>query len=182
VDHEAPTVKAARNRIAERVINPQHIWIMNQLTHDLVRQGTGASAYRELKRDDLFGKTGTTNEQRDAWFAGFNPSVVAVAWVGFDDFKPMGTGEVGSRTALPMWIEYMRTALRDVPVTRFKRPADIVTLRINRETGCPASADDANAEFEVFMADRLPDASGCGKPDLPYGKDKDATESLDRLF
>ena len=82
------------------MVNPQNIWIMNDLTRDVVRRGTGARAYRELKRDDLSGKTGTTNEQRDAWFAGFNPSMVAVAWMGFDDFSPMGQGETGSRSCL----------------------------------------------------------------------------------
>ena len=167
---------------AERVVNPQNIWIMNELTRDVARRGTGARAYRELKRDDLSGKTGTTNEQRDAWFAGFNPSVVAVAWVGFDDFKPMGQGEVGGRTALSIWIEFMRTALNNVPVNLGERPADIVTIRINRETGCPAKAGDADAAFEVFMADRLPDATECSRMLMPYDNSPEKTDAPGRLF
>ncbi|MCY4361582.1 MAG: penicillin-binding protein 1A [Gammaproteobacteria bacterium] len=168
--------------IAERVVNPQNIWIMNELTRDVVRRGTGARAYRELQRDDLSGKTGTTNEQRDAWFAGFNSSVVAVTWVGFDDFEPMGQGEVGGRTALSIWIEYMRTALKDTPVNLGERPADIVTIRINAETGCPAGAGDTDAEFEVFMANRLPDATECSRMLIPYDNSPEKPDAPGRLF
>ena len=168
--------------IAERVVNPQNIWIMNELTRDVLRRGTGARAYRELQRDDLSGKTGTTNEQRDAWFAGFNSSVVAVTWVGFDEFEPMGQGEVGGRTALSIWIEYMRTALKDIPVNLGERPADIVTIRINSETGCPAEAGDTDAEFEVFMANRLPDATECSRMLIPYDNSPEKTDAPGRLF
>ncbi len=178
----APLPAAAGNAVARRVIAPENAWIMNQLTRDVVRRGTGARIYRELKRDDLGGKTGTTNEQRDAWFAGFSPALVAVAWVGFDDFKPMGTGETGSRTALPLWLDYMKAALRDVPPAQERRPAGIVTLRINKDTGCPAGADDANAAFEIFAAGRLPDAAECGRPNAAYGGDKGEAETLERLF
>ena len=177
-----PETAPAKQKIAERVVNPQNIWIMNDLTRDVVRRGTGARAYRELKRDDLSGKTGTTNEQRDAWFAGFNPSVVAVAWMGFDDFSPMGQGETGSRSALSIWIEYMRAALKDMPVTPVARPADIVTIRINRETGCPVNTGDGNAEFEVFMADRLPDAVECSRLIIPYDTTSEASEAPGRIF
>ena len=177
----AEAIETVKN-IAERVVNPQNIWIMNDLTRDVVRRGTGARAYRELKRDDIAGKTGTTNEQRDAWFAGFNPSVVAVAWVGFDDFSPMGRGEVGGRNALPIWIEYMRTALKDAPVTTPARPANIVTLRINLETGCPARANDDNAEFEVFSADKLPDSDACSQPQIPYDTVSKTDAAPGRLF
>ena len=169
-------------KIAERVVNPQNIWIMNDLTRDVVRRGTGARAYRELKRDDLSGKTGTTNEQRDAWFAGFNPSVVAVTWMGFDDFSPMGQGETGSRSALSIWIEYMRAALEDMPVTPVARPADIVTIRINRETGCPAKAGDGNADFEVFMAARMPDAVECSRLIIPYDTTSESSDAPGRIF
>ena len=181
-EHPLPETVPVEQRIAERVVNPQNIWIMNDLTRDAVRRGTGARAYRELKRDDLSGKTGTTNEQRDAWFAGFNPSVVTVTWVGFDDFSPMGQGETGSRTALSIWIEYMRAALKDMPVAPVARPADIVTIRINRETGCPAKAGDGNAEFEVFMADRMPDAVECSRLIIPYDTSSESNEAPGRIF
>jgi len=179
---DPPETTPVNQQIAERVVSPQNIWIMNDLTRDVVRRGTGARAYRELKRDDLSGKTGTTNEQRDAWFAGFNPSMVAVTWVGFDDFSPMGQGETGSRSALSIWIEYVRAALKDMPVNPVARPADIVTIRINRETGCPAKAGDANAQFEVFMAARLPDADECSKLIIPYDITSESSEAPGRIF
>ena len=173
---------ADRRRVAARAISPQNAWIMNELTRDVVRQGTGRQAYRALQRDDLAGKTGTTNEQRDAWFAGYNPSVVAVVWVGFDDFRPMGNGETGGRTALPVWIKYMRAALRDTPVVRSEPPVDIVNLRINRDSGCPTGAGDENAEFEVFMADHVPDAVQCRKLNIPHGDGVTPYTSSERLF
>ncbi len=179
---EVSDVLAVANPVAERVVSPQNIWIMNDLTRDVVRRGTGARAYRELKRDDLSGKTGTTNEQRDAWFAGFSPSTVAVAWVGFDDFSPMGQGETGSRTPLSIWIEYMRTALKDRPVIPLARPAGITTIRINRETGCPANAADADTQFEVFMVDQMPENVECSKLVIPYDTTSDSNEAPGRLF
>ncbi len=179
---DSPETVPVEQKIAARVVNPQNIWIMNDLTRDVVRRGTGARAFRELKRDDLSGKTGTTNEQRDAWFAGFNPSVVAVAWVGFDDFSPMGQGETGSRTALSIWIEYMHAALKDMPVNPVAQPADIVTIRINRETGCPAKTGDGNAVFEVFMADRVPDAVECSRLIIPYDTTSESSEAPGRIF
>ena len=179
---ETPDAEPVEKNFAERVVSPQNIWIMNELTRDVARRGTGARAYRELKRNDISGKTGTTNEQRDAWFAGFNPSVVAVTWVGFDDFEPMGQGEVGGRTALSIWIEYMHTALKDIPVNLGERPADIVTIRINRETGCPAKAGDSNAEFEVFMANQLPDATECSRMLMPYDNSPEKAQAPGRLF
>ena len=179
---EVSDVLAVANPVAERVVSPQNIWIMNDLTRDVVRRGTGARAYRELKRDDLSGKTGTTNEQRDAWFAGFSPSTVAVAWVGFDDFSPMGQGETGSRAPLSIWIEYMRTALKDRPVIPLARPSGITTIRINRETGCPANAADADTQFEVFMVDQMPENVECSKLVIPYDTTSESNEAPGRLF
>ena len=179
---EIAEVDTVQNPVAERVVNPQNIWIMNDLFRDIVRRGTGVRAWRELQRDDLAGKTGTTNEQRDAWFAGFSSSVVAVTWMGFDDFSPMGQGETGSRAALPIWIEYMRRALKDTPVTPAIRPAGIVTVKINRKTGCPAQAGDANAAFEVFMAGRAPDAVECSKLVAPYATTSESSEAPGRIF
>ncbi|MEX2352947.1 MAG: penicillin-binding protein 1A, partial [Gammaproteobacteria bacterium] len=108
-------------RYAERSVDPQNIWIMNSITSDVVKRGTAVRA-RALNRQDLAGKTGTTNEQHDAWFFGYNPEVVTVTWVGFDSFRGLGINEVGGRAALPMWIDYMRVALADIPDTGFNQP------------------------------------------------------------
>jgi penicillin-binding protein 1A len=97
---------------------------MNSLMQDVIKLGTATDA-RVLGRSDLAGKTGTTNDQRDAWFNGFMPTHVASAWVGYDNFKPLGHYETGGAAALPMWIEYMRTALKNTPVASFVPPNDV---------------------------------------------------------
>ena len=85
------------------------------MLREVIRRGTGQRARRELQRADLGGKTGTTNEQRDAWFSGFNHDIVTTVWVGFDQLQPLGKNETGARAALPMWIDYMRAALDSTP-------------------------------------------------------------------
>lgn len=140
---------------AERKIDARNIAIMHSITRDVITSGTGRRA-RVLQRSDLSGKTGTTNNQRDAWFAGFNPSIVAVSWVGFDDFQPLGESETGARAALPMWINYMRTALDDVPLKILERPPGLVNVRIDRESGKLARADQSNAIFELFRSEYVP--------------------------
>ena len=109
---------------------------------DVIRRGTGRRALA-LGRSDLSGKTGTSNDRRDAWFGGFNGDIASVVWVGYDDDLPLGPGEEGSRTALPIWIEFMRIALRGVPENQMPMPDGIVSVLIDRETGCPARAGQA---------------------------------------
>ena len=142
-------------KYAPRVINPENIWIMNSMTRDVIKSGTGRRALA-LNRSDLSGKTGTTNDQRDAWFAGFNSSIVTISWVGFDKFEPLGNNETGSRAALPMWIEYMRIALNGIPESIPERPPGLIMARIDPETGQLAGADDPDAIFEVFRAKYAP--------------------------
>ncbi len=110
--------------LAPRIITPGINFIMNSLMRDVIKFGTATDA-RVLGRSDIAGKTGTTNDQRDAWFNGFTPSQVASAWVGFDNFKPLGHYETGGVAALPMWIQYMRTALKNTPVASFNPPSDV---------------------------------------------------------
>ncbi len=120
---------ATQQNQAPRIIAPSIHFIMNSLMRDVIRQGTATDA-RVLSRSDIAGKTGTTNDQRDAWFNGFTPTHVASAWVGFDNYKPLGHYETGGVAALPMWIEYMRTALKESPVALFKPPNDVVKKTI----------------------------------------------------
>ncbi|MEQ1484082.1 penicillin-binding protein 1A [Methyloglobulus sp.] len=117
------TEEAEQNH-APRIISPGINFIMNSMMRDVVKMGTATDA-RALGRSDIAGKTGTTNDQRDAWFNGFTPTHVASAWVGFDNFKPLGHYETGGVAALPMWIEYMRTALKNTPVAAFNPPNDV---------------------------------------------------------
>ncbi len=142
---------------AQRVISARNAWIMNSMMRDVIRRGTGRRAL-VLGRKDLAGKTGTTNDQRDAWFSGFNPNIVTTAWVGFDQLEPLGRGETGARAALPMWIDFMREALLDVPETILEQPQGLVTVRIDPDTGRLASAGDDHAIFETFYSERAPES------------------------
>ena len=142
---------------AERIITAQNAYLMNSMLRDVVRYGTGRQAL-SLGRNDLAGKTGTTNDQVDAWFNGYNPELVAISWVGFDNPRTLGRFETGGRAALPMWIDFMREALRSVPEEEFIPPVGMVTVRINPETGLLARTDSENAIFETFRADEVPAA------------------------
>ncbi len=142
---------------APRVITRQNRYLMNSMMRDVIRYGTARRA-RSLGRKDLAGKTGTTNDQRDAWFSGFNPTLVAVSWVGFDSSKPLGRGETGGRAALPAWISFMAEALKGVPEQRLEVPDDMITVRIDPRTGERAGIDQGNAIFEVFRSEFAPKA------------------------
>jgi penicillin-binding protein 1A len=144
-------------QVAPRAISEANAWIVTDLLRDVIRRGTGQRA-RALGRDDLAGKTGTTNDGRDAWFSGFNPDLVATAWVGFDQERPLGRDEEGARTALPMWIYFMREALAGVPQHRLPMPDGVVTARISPDPS--GFGDEAPAEFEYFLADHLPPGVG----------------------
>jgi penicillin-binding protein 1A len=128
---------------------------MTTILRDIVRRGTGRRA-KVLKRNDLAGKTGTTNDQRDAWFSGFNADIATTAWVGFDDSHPLGDRETGARAALPMWINYMREALKGLPEKPLIQPEGIVTVRIDPESGLLAGADFPKAMFESFRKQYVP--------------------------
>jgi penicillin-binding protein 1A len=142
---------------AERVISPQNAYLMTDMMHDVVRMGTGERARIALKRNDLAGKTGTTNEGRDTWFVGFNADAVAAAWVGFDQDRPLGGREQGGVTAIPMWIDFMRAALTGKPEHVLPRPAGIVEYRINPANGLIASDGSPNSIFEKFDIDNVPE-------------------------
>jgi len=139
---------------APRIISPQTSFIMNSMMRDVIRMGTGVRA-RQLGRNDLAGKTGTTNDQRDAWFSGFNNDMVTIAWVGFDQPIPLGHRETGARAALPMWMSYMSVALKGKTETPLVQPPGIVSVRINEKTGKPTAAGDPEAIFEYFLEDQV---------------------------
>ena len=142
-------------RRAPRVLEARNAWLMYSLMRDVIRRGTGRKA-RVLERDDIAGKTGTTNDQYDAWFSGFNPGLVATAWIGFDEFRPLGKRETGASAALPMWIAYMKEALEGVRQREIPPPEGIVTVRIDPETGELAGASHEGAVFESFRTERVP--------------------------
>jgi len=141
--------------LAPRVLDPRLVYLMRDMLRDVVTRGTGAKA-TELGRADLAGKTGTTNDEADAWFNGFNSHAVAIAWVGFDQPQPLGRGEVGARAALPMWMDFMKVALDGVPDAWPERPPGLVTVRIDPETGKLAAAGAPQAIFETVPAELVP--------------------------
>lgn len=151
--HAAPApVATVEPRYAPRTIDVRNSYLITSMMRDVIRRGTGSAAMA-LKRQDLAGKTGTTNEHRDAWFAGFNAKVVAAAWTGFDDFSSLGRGEFGAKVALPVWMDFMRAALQEVPEQPFDMPAGVVTVRVDRASGALASAADPDAILEVLRSE-----------------------------
>lgn len=142
-------------QVAERVISPQNAWLMTDMMMDVIKRGTGRRALA-LGRTDIAGKTGTTNESKDTWFNGFTPNLVATVWVGFDQERSLGEAEEGAKTALPIWMHFMREALKSVPQEHRAMPDGLVTLRIQPDTGMLASAENPDAILETFMVDHLP--------------------------
>ena len=141
---------------APRVISPQNVYLMTDMMKDVIRRGTATRAL-VLKRGDIAGKTGTTNDRRDTWFCGFNPSIAAAAWIGFDQERSLGNNEEGGRTALPMWIYFMADVLRNQPEQQLPAPTGLVTMRIAADTGRIATIHDTNVIFETFMQGHLPE-------------------------
>ena len=142
-------------RQAKRVISAENAWIINSILQDVIKFGTGRKA-RSLGRKDIGGKTGTTNDQKDAWFSGFNREVVTTVWVGFDKVAALGKRETGAQAALPMWIDYMRHALSGTPESTVERPPGLITVRIDPATGLLAGANHPDAIFESFRQGRVP--------------------------
>ena len=140
---------------APRVIDPRNAWLMTTMMQDVVRYGTAARA-GQLGRGDLAGKTGTTNDARDTWFAGYNPDLVAIAWMGYDQPRSLGRGETGAQSALPIWMSFMDTALRGVPQKSWSMPAGIVTLKIDPATGTRLSETVVDELLGNLLGDNAP--------------------------
>ncbi|HEY0721233.1 MAG TPA: penicillin-binding protein 1A [Gammaproteobacteria bacterium] len=139
---------------AQRTLSPQNVYIMTSIMQDVITRGTATGA-KQLGRNDLAGKTGTTNEARDAWFSGFNQDLVATAWVGFDNPAPLGGRETGGAAALPMWTDFMRTALKNIPDRSRPQPEGLVSVRIDPHSGKLTSANNPEAIFEIFREEDL---------------------------
>ncbi len=180
---EQPAAEPPPPSVAPRAISAQNAWIMGTILRDVVRRGTGRKA-RVLGRKDLAGKTGTTNDQKDAWFSGFSRRLVTTTWVGFDKLQPLGRHETGGRAALPMWIDYMRVALADVAEEIMAEPDGLVRVRIDPKTGKQAPSDAAAAVFETFRLDRVPPRqAGASRASSEGGKSPSgAAQATEQLF
>jgi len=151
---DSPELKT-EGAFAQETISPQNAYLVRSMMMDVVRRGTGVRAMK-LGRRDLAGKTGTTNEQRDAWFSGYNDKLVTSVWVGFDNHEPMGRRELGGRAALPVWMEFMAVALEGVEDQPPAMPEGLAQAKIDPETGMLARLDNDDAIMEIFQAGRLP--------------------------
>ena len=155
-----------------RAVEARNAWLIDSMLRDVIRRGTGVRA-RSLERSDLAGKTGTTNDGRDTWFAGYNGNLVAATWVGFDQERPLGRGEAGGATALPLWIDFMGPALAGSEPSRVPQPPGLVTVRISADTGELARAGDPGAIFETFRVGNAPQAPAPGEARFPTGREQD---------
>ena len=140
--------------LSQPVIQPQLVYLMTQAMRDVIKSGT-AKAVNALGRHDLAGKTGTTNRQVDAWFSGFNSNLLATVWVGFDNSNT-SLHEYGARAALPIWMQFMKTALANQPEATMPQPPDIIIARIDSKTGLLAAPGEKDGIFEVFEKDHMP--------------------------
>ena len=156
---------------APRILTPQVNFLMNSLLRDVVQRGT-ATAAKVLGRTDLAGKTGTTNDQRDAWFNGFSSGIAATAWLGFDKSTPLGRYETGGKAALPIWIDFMRTALKNLPEQEFSPPSGIRSAYIDPKTGLLAQPGNSGL-WEFFRAEHAPTNFA---PIEPFIKDTEGNE------
>lgn len=157
---------------AARTVAADNIFISTSMMQDVIRYGSGKKA-KALGRTDIAGKTGTTNDQKDAWFTGFTPDVVTSVWVGFDKPSTLGRSEVGGRAALPIWIDFMRVALQDKPSAPFLQPAGLVNVAIEKETGQAVPADTRGAFFEIFREAYAPQV-----PDISEKEEEEMTNEL----
>lgn len=141
---------------APRVIDEDVAYIMNTMLRSVVTNGSGRRINREIGRADLAGKTGTTNDNFDLWFSGFNGDMVTTVFVGFDNPQTLGRDEQAATVAVPIWIDFMEDALSEMPINSMPQPDGIVTIRVNPETGFRAQANETGAIFEVFREENQP--------------------------
>ena len=164
---------------APRVMEERVNFIIDSILKDVITRGTGRRAL-VLERNDIAGKTGTTNGPMDVWFSGYNREVVTTTWVGFDKYTPLGRREFGGTAALPIWINFMRAALKDTPVLERQMPAGIVRVKIDPESGQLAGAGQRDAIFEYFRKENVPRRSA--RNDSRHNGNRDANDQIYDIF
>ena len=158
---------------AERLHHDRHDGGCDPPRHRPARAGAGAQ--------DIAGKTGTTDEPSDTWFNGFNTDLVTTVWVGFDQERPLGETEEGSRTALPIWIRFMREALKDVAEQKLPMPDGLVQLRVSPETGTLVERRESRRHARDFMVNHLPAEPACRRPESADASRRQARRRADLL-
>ena len=167
---------------APRVIDARVAYILNSMLESVITEGSGNRVHRELGRGDMRGKTGTTNGPRELWFSGFNRDIATTVFIGFDQPEPMGEREQGATVAVPIWIDFMREALREAPENTMSRPDGIVDRLIDKTTGEPATPGDPNAVFEYFRVENAPAPLDNQLPGVELDEGEEAELSTETLF
>lgn len=156
---------AAEPKQAEQIIDGRTAYIMTSMLQDVIKRGTGRRAMA-MGRDDLSGKTGTTNESKDSWFSGYNADYITTVWAGFDQPESLGRNEYGGTVALPIWMSYMAAALKDKPSHPLPEPEGLLTLRVDPYSGRAATPETPDAYFELFKSEDSPPPMGEFDPEM----------------
>ena len=167
---------------APRIIDERIAYILNSMLESVITEGSGNRVYRELRRGDLRGKTGTTNGPTELWFSGFNKDIATTVFVGFDRPEPLGEREQGATVAVPIWIDFMREALEDAPENIMSRPDGIVDRLIDKISGEPAIPGDPNAIFEYFRSENAPEPIDTQLPGLEINEENEEELSTEIIF
>jgi len=167
---------------APRIIDARVAFILNSMLRSVVVEGSGNRVQRELQRSDLMGKTGTTNGPQELWFSGFNRDIATTVFVGFDQPEPLGEQEQGATVAVPIWIDFMRSALEGTPENTMNRPDGIVDLLIDKSTGALATPGDPNADFEYFRTENAPGATDTQLPGVELNEEETEELATETIF
>ena len=174
-DENSASSSQKTKHYATQVLSPQTAFLIDSMLKDVVIRGTARAARQAIPRDDLAGKTGTTNDAVDAWFTGYNGDFVASTWVGFDSNTSLGVSEYGGKAALPAWITFMDVALKNKPTNNIPQPVGIVQVRIDPKTGLLASPGAEGARFEYFREDNVPTSSSSTEVRIDFTSDQSPT-------
>jgi penicillin-binding protein 1A len=155
-ESEELATQSKDSKFSKRIMKPYVHYQITSMLRDVTRVGTAASAGRILQRNDIAGKTGTTNDQKDAWFCGFTPKKVTTVWIGFDQLKPLGKRETATQAALPVWIDFMKVALKDSKVSRHPRPRGLIDITLDADSGLQPSALTLKTIQESLTPDQIP--------------------------
>lgn len=167
---------------APQIIDPRIAFILNSMLRSVIEEGSGARVNRDLRRGDLMGKTGTTNGPQELWFSGFNRDIATTVFVGFDQPEPLGEREQGATVAVPIWIDFMRSALAGTPENTMNRPDGVVDRLVNKDTGLPARPGDPNAVFEYFLSENAPETGSSDSLGNDASDDEASEVSTETIF
>lgn len=167
---------------APRIVDERVAYILNTMLRSVIVEGSGARVQRELGRSDLMGKTGTTNGPQELWFSGFNREIATTVFVGFDTPEPLGEREQGATIAVPIWIDYMKAALKGQPESGIRRPDGIEDRLINRVTGEPATPGSPDSVFEFFRSENAPAAQQRPAQGTALGAESDEAAATETIF